>query len=214
MEKRWAENKIGVILAIILVITAAIFALPIVIYCVIAQAIFVGAIFILDAILPDALTIVGVDLFFGFLDTGIGAAIGFFLMLGRWIINFLKIEPIFWIANIIFLMVSIDAAVRDYGSNVHSAAGFISSQWRSTTDTDFVIDVVLLSLLGMSIIGLVLGFIDASKPTGNTGNVNPSSSVRHVSEPPALQPNRQPESETYYQRIARENAAAARGYRA
>ena len=169
------------VFGIIAIIIAAIFALPIVVYCVVCQAIFIAAIFLLDLILPSAIVIAGFDLGTGFLSTGIGAAIGFFLLLGRWTIDIIKIKWVYIATNIVFFMVSIQVAFQQYSSNVHSFFNFFP------THPDFT-SWLEQCCLGFLLVAVPLGLIAfhaINKAASEIYDVTPTSVAPNSAMPPA-----------------------------
>jgi hypothetical protein len=216
----WDRHPRWFIFGVSVLVVAAIFALPIVIYCVVCQAIFIAAIFVLDIILPSAIGIVGFDLGTGFLSTGIGAAIGFFLLLGRWTIDIIQIKWIYIVANIIFFLVSIQVAIQEYGSNVHSFFNFFPnhpnfSSW------------LLWSALGFLTAGVVIGAgVWCEINERRSESIKPKAShvaatnIVQPTAPSPVPPSQTPSSPArvepildraaWYKQLARENAQQTR----
>lgn len=203
----------------IVVIVAAIFTLPIVIYCVVCQTIFIAAIFVLDIILPKPATIVAFHLGSGFLNSGIGAVIGFFLLLGRWTIDIIKIKWVYIVANLIFFMVSIQVAIQEYASNVQSFFNFFPTHpnffsWLGQGVLGFLLVAVPLGLIAIDTIN------KASSETFDTSNgtstpkpkvyTAPPSTPAYSPLPPAVQTAAGFDRAAWYKQLARENAQQTR----
>jgi hypothetical protein len=212
----WDRHPRWFIFGVAVLVVAAIFALPIVIYCVVCQAIFIAAIFVLNILIPKPTTVVAFHLGSGFLNSGIGAAIGFFLPLGRWTIDIIQIKWVYIVANIIFFMISIQVAFQEYGSNVHSFFNFFSthpnfSSW------------LLWSALGFLTAGAVIGAgVWCEINERRSGSIKPKASHVAASNivqpiapspmPPAPVAQNTPvlDRAAWYKQLARENAQQTR----
>lgn len=123
----WNRHPALFIFGVIAITALAIFLLPVLLYCVIAQAIFVAAIFVLDFVLPTSIMIAGFDLGSGFLNTGIGAMIGFFLLIARWTIDIIR--RAFIPANIVFAILSLCFAIQNYRDNANTLIAMPGEVW-------------------------------------------------------------------------------------
>jgi hypothetical protein len=211
----WDRHPRWFIFGVAVLVVAAIFALPIVLFCVFWQAMFMLAILLLNILIPKPTTVVAFHLGSGFLDSGIGAAIGFFLLLGRWTIDIIQIKWIYIVANIIFFLVSIQVAFQEYGSNVHSFFNFFPTHpalasWLGQGVLGFLLVAVPLGLIAIHAIN------KASSETFDTSNDTSIPKPTVYAAPPATPAHSPPahvvqtvagfDRAAWYKQIARENA--------
>jgi hypothetical protein len=104
----------------IALIAAVIFALPLVLFCLFWQVIFMITIFLLDLVLPNSITVAGFGIGFGLLDTAFGATIGFVLVIARRIVDWMKIKWVYILIDIIFMIPIVMMSFQEYGTNIHA----------------------------------------------------------------------------------------------
>jgi hypothetical protein len=144
-------------IGIALCIFAVTLALPVFIFCAVAQITFLAAIFVLDLITPSALTVLAFDLGSGFLNTGVGATIGFILLIIRKFIDIIK-----WAylpANILFFVLTLGVAIQDYRKTTTTLLAAPGQAWAYLENNSVVKGIfgtlVFIALIWLFIDGVV-----------------------------------------------------------
>lgn len=230
----WNRHPIMYMIGIIIFIAVAIFALPVVLFCVISQISFIAAVFVLNLILPRSIMIAGFDLGSGFLNTGIGSMIGFILLIARWTIDIIRWA--FVPANIVFAILSLCIAVHDYHDATNTLIAMPGEAWAYFISSPILKGVVYLAstlIFGALLIHSIFEgngikqqvrdgtyvrqieppkWLAWAKVENVYGQPTPKTKPEygahhHASTVPTLPPEAKPE--TFYEKIARENREQA-----